>query len=135
MDRMSVTVIQPGILVTIQDLGRPGFRQSGVSPGGAVDAHALRIANMITGNEDSAAGLEITLGKLRLRFFDERGVAWCGGGASDVKIGELMLPAGRACFVAAGEELQFMRARSGCRAWLALLGGARGAPLVRSRGD
>src|SRR6266511_1683009 len=114
---MSATVIRPGLLVTIQDLGRPGFRQSGVASGGGVDAHALRIANLLIGNEESAAGLEVTLGGLRLRFSDERCVAWCGGGF-EVKTGDLTLPAGHACVIAADEELRFGRAESGCRAWL-----------------
>ena len=132
MDRMSATIIRPGILVTIQDLGRPGYRQSGVAPGGAVDAHGLRVANLLVGNEESAAGLEVTLGGLRLRFSDERCVAWCGG-IFEVTAGDLTLPAGHACVIAAGEELRFGRAESGCRAWLAISGGVDAPRVLSSR--
>jgi antagonist of KipI len=87
---------------------------------------------MVIGNEESAAGLEITLGGLRLRLSDERCVAWCGG-AFEVKTGDLMLPAGHACVVAAGEELRFGRAESGCRAWLAISGGVDVPLMLGSR--
>ena len=76
---MTATVLSPGFLTTVQDNGRPGFRDIGVSSGGALDAHALRIANLVVGNDALAAGLEIALGGLRLRFNDTRVIAWCGG--------------------------------------------------------
>jgi antagonist of KipI len=128
MGGMSATVIRSGIQATIQDLGRPGFRQSGVATGGAVDAHGLRVANLLIGNEESAAGIEVTLGGLRLHFSKKRCVAWCGG-AFEVKAGDLPLPAGHACIVAADEELRFGHVESGCRAWLAISGGVD-VPLV-----
>ena len=76
---MKVFVRSAGFLASVQDLGRTGHRQSGISIGGALDSHALRVANALVGNEDSAAGLEATLGTVRLRFEDQRVVAWCGG--------------------------------------------------------
>jgi allophanate hydrolase subunit 2 len=76
---MSVVVRSAGFLTSVQDLGRAGFRQSGVSLGGALDSHALRVANALVGNDDNAAGLEATLGTVRLQFDDERVVGWCGG--------------------------------------------------------
>jgi antagonist of KipI len=132
MDGMNATVVRPGFLTTIQDLGRPGFRRCGVTPGGAVDSHAMRIANLLVGNDESDAGLEITLGGLRLRFSEDLCVAWCGGGF-DVRIGEATLPAGHACFVGAGKELRFGHVKSGCRAWLAISGGIDAPPVLGSR--
>ena len=72
-------VQRAGFLTSVQDLGRTGFRQFGVSTSGALDPFALRVANLLVGNDEGAAGLEITLGGLQLRFEDERIVAWCGG--------------------------------------------------------
>ena len=72
---MSATILRAGFLTSIQDLGRTGFREFGVSLGGALDSHALRVANLLVGNDESQAGLEITLGGLRIRFDDERTVA------------------------------------------------------------
>ncbi len=56
-----IEVQEPGLLTTVQDLGREGFGPMGVSPSGAADAISLRIANRIAGNPEGAAGLEMTL--------------------------------------------------------------------------
>jgi antagonist of KipI len=125
---MKVFVRSAGYLTSVQDLGRTGFRQSGISIGGALDSHALRVANALAGNEDSAAGLEATLGNLRLRFYDQRIVAW-GGGAFAVNVGSENLPPGHACLVAKGEELVMAAPEAGSRAWLAISGGIN-VPLV-----
>jgi antagonist of KipI len=57
----SLVVESPGLLTTVQDLGRPGFGTMGVSPSGAADPVALRLANLLVGNEPGAAALEMTL--------------------------------------------------------------------------
>jgi antagonist of KipI len=119
---MSVIVERAGFFTSVQDLGRIGFREFGVSSGGALDSFGLRVANLLVGNDESAAGLEITLGGLQLRFEDERVVAWCGG-EFDVRIGSTALPAGHAAHVQAGKRLKFGRPQIGCRAWLAVSGG------------
>jgi antagonist of KipI len=119
---MNATVLRAGFLTTVQDLGRTGLRQFGVSLGGALDSHALRVANLLVGNNESAAGLEVTLGGLRLAFADERLVAWCGG-EFDAQLGSTSLPAGHAAVSREGEELTIDRAKAGCRAWVAVSGG------------
>jgi antagonist of KipI len=119
---MSVSVERAGFLSSVQDLGRTGFREFGVSPGGALDLFALRIANLLAGNDECAAGLEITLGGLQLRFEDDRLVAWCGGDF-DVRIGSKIIPAGHTAHVRAGERLKFGRPQIGCRSWLAISSG------------
>ena len=125
---MRVFVRSAGFLASVQDLGRTGYRQSGISIGGALDSHALRVANALVGNEDSVAGLEATLGNLRLRFDDPRVVAWCGG-AFVVTIGGENLPPGHAGLVAKDEELVMTAPQAGSRAWLAISGGID-VPLV-----
>ncbi|HEV3410348.1 MAG TPA: biotin-dependent carboxyltransferase family protein [Chthoniobacterales bacterium] len=125
---MQLLVRRAGFLTTVQDLGRAGFRASGVSTGGALDAHALRIANLLVGNEENAAGLEITLGTVRLEFETERLIAWCGG-AFQVRIGSDAIPAGRVARANRGEELQLIAPPEGARAWLAISGGID-VPLV-----
>ena len=125
---MNAIVTRAGFFSSVQDLGRAGFREFGVSMGGALDSFALRVANLLVGNEDGAAGLEITFGGLQLRFQDERIVAWCGG-EFDVHIGVAPLPAGHAALVRPGDELKFGRPQIGCRAWLAISGGVD-VPIV-----
>jgi len=125
---MNAVLSRAGFLTSVQDLGRTGFRQFGVSTSGALDSFALRVANLLVGNDEGAAGLEITLGGLQLRFEDERIVAWCGG-EFDVQIGSRALPAGHVAHLQAGDELKFGRAQIGCRCWLAISGGID-VPLV-----
>ena len=57
----SLVVKSPGLLTTVQDLGRVGFGAIGVSPAGAADPVALRFANLLVGNQPGAAALEMTL--------------------------------------------------------------------------
>lgn len=125
---MKIFVTRAGFLTSVQDLGRVGFRQFGVSTSGALDPFALRVANLIVDSNESAAGLEITFGGLHLQFTDDRVVAWCGGKLV-ARVGSTSLPAGHAGFVHAGEELRFEHAQAGCRCWLAISGGVD-VPIV-----
>src|SRR6266576_3830949 len=129
---MNAVVTRAGLLTSVQDLGRTGFRQFGVTTSGALDSFALRVANLLVGNDDGAAGLEITVGGLQLRFEDERIVAWCGG-EFDVQIGSRALPAGHVAHLQAGDELKFGRAQIGCRCWLAISGGVDVPVVLGSR--
>ncbi|MGH9529228.1 MAG: hypothetical protein ACRD2S_04835, partial [Terriglobales bacterium] len=56
-----IQVLSPGLLTTVQDLGREGYGPMGISPSGAADAISLRIGNRLVGNAEGAAGLEMTL--------------------------------------------------------------------------
>jgi antagonist of KipI len=131
-DAMTAIVNRAGFLTSVQDLGRTGFREFGVSTSGALDSFAFRVANLLVGNDEDAAGLEITLGGLQLRCDDERIVAWCGG-EFDVRVGSTPLPAGHASFVPTGEELKFGRPQIGCRCWLAISGGIDAPVVLGSR--
>lgn len=125
---MNATAIRAGFLTSVQDLGRTGFRELGVSLGGALDAHAMRVANLLAGNNESVAGLEITFGGLRLRFADDRIVVWCGGDFT-ARVGSTSLPVGHPAVMRGGEEFSIDSPALGCRAWLAISGGID-VPLV-----
>lgn len=111
-----IEVIQAGALTTVQDLGRPGHESSGVSPGGAVDRQALRVANLLVGNDEGAAVLEICMNGPVLKFHAETVVALVGA-------------TGRPQRAAAGETLDFSKLTGGVRACLAVAGGLS-LPLV-----
>ncbi len=83
----------------------------------------MRVANLLVGNDESAAGLELTLGGVRIRFTDERLIAWCGG-EFDVPV-----PPGHAARMHAGDEISFGQPKIGCRSWLAI-SGAIEVPIV-----
>jgi len=129
---MNLIVDRAGFLTSVQDLGRAGYRQFGVSLGGALDSFGLRVANVLVGNNESAAGLEITFGGLQLRFTDERVVAWCGG-KFGVQIGSTSLPPGHAARLQAGEQLKFGQPQIGCRSWMAISGGIEVLSVLGSR--
>jgi antagonist of KipI len=124
----NVTILRAASLTTVQDLGRSGRRREGVSVSGTLDTFAARVANLLAGNAEDTALLEITFGGLRLRFNDERTVAWCGG-AFPARIAEAEFPAGRPALVKQGEELEFNPSKRGGRAWIAIAGGID-VPLV-----
>src|SRR5438552_1077647 len=115
---MKISVGSAGFLTSVQDLGR-SHRQWGISIGGALDPFSMRVANALVGNADTAAGLEVTMGKVRLRFDDERVVAWCGGSFT-VAVANESLPSGHPAWIGRGEELIMAAPKPGARAWLAI---------------
>ncbi|MBI2510834.1 MAG: biotin-dependent carboxyltransferase family protein [Opitutae bacterium] len=123
-----LTVLKPGLLTTVQDLGRFGYQKFGVVVGGALDRFAARVANAIVGNDDNAAVLEMAQLGPELRFERDTLIAW-GGAEFDARLGGEPLPADRAVAVRAGETIAFGAARAGVRAWLAVAGGID-VPLV-----
>lgn len=129
---MTLRIEEPGLLTTVQDLGRAGYQSSGVSASGAMDAFALRAANLLVGNPEGAAGLEITLAGPRIHFQESALVALAGadlGAEADGKPLPPWLPAR----VPAGATLSFHAARSGCRGYLAVAGGVDVPVVLGSR--
>ncbi len=129
---MSLTVLKPGLLTTVQDLGRFGYQQAGLVVGGALDAVALRTANLLVGNPETAAGLEITLRGPHLRLLADTLLALTGAdlGAS---ISGQPVPLGRPVAVRAGTVLAFDKPTASGRAWLAVAGGVAVPPVLGSR--
>lgn len=121
-----IEVVEPGMLTTVQDLGRTGHRAAGVGLSGAADPFALRLANLLVGNPESAAGLEFTLLGPELYFRNETVVA-LGGAEFDA------LPAWRPVRFPAGTRLKFGPARRGCRGYLAIAGGIDVPEVLGSR--
>ncbi|HWZ74076.1 MAG TPA: biotin-dependent carboxyltransferase family protein, partial [Casimicrobiaceae bacterium] len=129
---MSVRVAKPGALSTLQDLGRFGYQRFGVVVGGAMDAWSHRAANLLVGNCESEATLEITLIGPSLTFAETALIALCGADLSP-RVGERPLPLGRPVLLRAGSQLDFGRRQSGCRAYLAVRGGFHVAPVMESK--
>jgi antagonist of KipI len=121
---MSLLVETPGLLTTVQDLGRRGFQHLGVGPGGVMDPVSHRLANLLVGNPESAATLEITLAGPSLRFETDALIA-LGGADLAPTIEEQPVRLWRPTLVRAGARLAFGAPRQGCRCYLALAGGFR----------
>ncbi|HEX8427817.1 biotin-dependent carboxyltransferase family protein [Hymenobacter sp.] len=129
---MSLSIIRPGLLTTVQDAGRFGYRQAGVIVSGAMDARALREANLLVGNPEGAAGLEITLRGPTIRFEADHLIALTGADLSPTLNGQTM-PLRRPVAVTRDCELAFGPARKGYRAYLAVSGGLAVAEVLGSR--
>ncbi|GGG49896.1 biotin-dependent carboxyltransferase family protein [Hymenobacter glacieicola] len=129
---MSCSILRPGLLTTIQDGGRFGYRQAGVIVSGPMDALALRVANLLVGNPERAAGLEITLLGPKIRFEADHLIALTGANLSATLDGE-PLPLNRLVAVPRSSELAFGPARTGCRAYLAVSGGLAVPAVLGSR--
>lgn len=129
---MSIAVERAGLLTTVQDLGRPGHQGDGVPEGGAMDAFALRVANLLVGNPPAAAALEATLDGPTLRFARATLVAVTGADLS-AQVDGRPLPPWRSALVPAGGTLAFGAARAGCRAYVAVAGGIDVPPVLGSR--
>jgi antagonist of KipI len=127
---MSVCVLKPGLLSSFQDLGRHGYQHLGVPVGGAMDSRAHRLANLLVGNHDDQATLEVTLSGPVLRFDAAACIAITGAMLSPTLNGK-PAPNNRPLIVRQGDVLAFGARASGLRAYVAWHGGID-LPLVLS---
>jgi biotin-dependent carboxylase-like uncharacterized protein len=130
----SAEVVEGGIQTTVQDYpGRRGMLAKGFFPGGPMDHFAHRGANLLVGNPESAATIEITLGNFRLRFDSDATIAICGADAPVTVDGE-EIASWQSHSVSAGAELAIGIAPGpGFRLYLAVEGGFDVPPLFGSR--
>jgi len=129
---MTVEVIKPGLLTTVQDLGRPGYYHLGIPESGAMDRYALRAANALVGNEDGAAALEATFQGPELRFARDALVAVTGADLPPKVDGAAQF--GWTAFrIRAGQVLSFDFLKSGSRAYIAIDGGIDVPVVLGSR--
>ena len=132
-------VLHGGLRTTVQDMGRRGGQALGIPPSGAQDGFALRIANLLVGNppggplvvreDPGAAGLEMTLGRLKLKALEDHAVALTGADTGATVDGE-PVPCWSSFVLREGRTLACGMAMSGARAYLAVHGGID-VPLYR----
>ncbi|GAA1861264.1 urea amidolyase family protein [Microbacterium koreense] len=131
-ERPGLRVVEPGLLATVQDLGRPGAASLGVAPSGAADRGALRTANRLVGNSEGAAGIEVTMGGFRAVAEQHLWVAvtgaWgpvhLGGREIDPYVAHEWMP---------GVELRLDWFTRGARAYVAARGGIDAPGILGSR--
>lgn len=136
-----IEIIQPGMLASVQDLGRHGHRSLGIHPGGALNTLALSMANLLVGNPVGAAGIEITMGVCEIRFKSATRIALGGDDIGATLDGKPVA----ACWsipVRAGSTLKLAPAtpdhpgqplRHSMRTYLAVAGGIDVPPVLGSR--
>jgi biotin-dependent carboxylase-like uncharacterized protein len=128
----TIEVVKPGLVTTVQDQGRQGFYHLGIPPAGAMDQLSFRAANLLLGNEETAAVLECALMGPELRFSAPTRVAVTGAAMTPTVDGEPQ--AGNTVIeVGEGQTLGFGFAAAGARAYVAIEGGIDVPEVLGSR--
>ena len=129
---MAIRVKSPGLLTTVQDAGRFGEYDIGMPPSGAMDVFSYGVGNYLVGNEDGAAGLEITYFGPELEFTDDAVVAVTGA-EMPPKINGEEAPTWETLQVREGDVLSFDYLKNGARSYLAVAGGVDVPVFMHSR--
>lgn len=128
----SITILRPGLFTTIQDVGRWGHQASGVSVSGPMDRVSHRVANVLVGNDESAALLEATVMGPEIRI-DSGGLLAVVGADLSARLDGEDIPLRRPIRCRPGSVLKFGERRTGARAYIAFAGGIAVAPVLGSR--
>ncbi|MGQ3054952.1 MAG: biotin-dependent carboxyltransferase family protein, partial [Roseateles sp.] len=127
-----IEILRAGPLTTVQDLGRPGWRDRGLSRCGALDDLALQWGNLLVGNAPGAAGLEFTLGPARLRLNADCCIAVTGTDTEATLDGQPLRPWWRQ-HVRAGQTLQLAAPHERMRSYVVISGGIAVPAMLGSR--
>ncbi len=119
---MSILIQKSGILSTIQDLGRKGFRRFGINPSGAMDSSAARLINILLGNAETAAVLEMHFPAPEI-VFEEDALIALGGASFGAKLNGRFVENWRICSAEKGSVIKFEQKVFGNRAYLSVKGG------------
>lgn len=122
MVTMSLTFLTNGLLTTLQDLGRHGARRYGINPGGAMDARAVRLINILLGNDENEAALEMHFPAPQVRF-DKETVFALGGAEFGAALNDTPIDNWKLHLAREGDVLKFVQKRSGARCYLSVAGG------------
>ena len=132
VNRTGLTVVRPGLLTTVQDLGRWGSQSRGVPVSGAMDTFAHRLANALVGNAATAATLEVTLLGPELRA-EQALVAAVTGAEFALSVDGRPVAHQTAFVLEPGATLRFGQRRAESRAYLAVAGGIETPMVLGSR--
>jgi KipI family sensor histidine kinase inhibitor len=130
-------LLAPGLLTTVQDLGRTGQRRRGIGGAGAADRASFLLANRALANDEGAAALECTVSGPTLRFLRPVRFALAGADLGALlqrdDLGAWPVPHGRSVLARPGNVLSFAGRRSGCRGYVAFAGGLDVPLMLGSR--
>lgn len=115
-------IIQPAFMTSLQDAGRYGYQRYGVPPSGPMDWLSHMAANMLVGNSENAACLELGISDAIFQFHCDAIIALTGAGY-ELKINSRSLPSWTSLFVRKGSEIEVLKVRGGNWAYLAVNGG------------
>lgn len=128
---MSLLIKKPGILTTVQDLGRYGYQRFGVNPSGAMDRTAARLVNLLVGNDETGAVLEMHF-PADVVEFEADVVCAIGGADLTAEIDGRPIENWHTFAAHSGSTLRFKGRVWGSRAYLAVSGGLDIRPWLAS---
>jgi len=131
----ALRVISPGPLSTVQDLGRPGYQRFGVSVSGAADRYALRLGNLLVGNDQRGAAIEVTIGGAEFEFTEDSIFAITGADLSPA-LNRASIPLWETLNAVAGDHLSLpspVGPDAGLRAYVIVSGGIDTPQALGSR--
>ncbi|HYK71519.1 MAG TPA: biotin-dependent carboxyltransferase family protein [Pseudoneobacillus sp.] len=129
---MGVIVQKPGLLSTIQDLGRYGYQRDGIMVSGVMDTFSMKLANILVGNEEKEAVLEVTLIGPSLTFMVDSIISICGGNISPT-INKVPVSMYKPLIVKKGETLEFGAVQYGSRSYIAFKEGINVEKVLGSK--
>ncbi len=119
---LKMTILSPGPLSTIQDGGRFGYMSTGFSPGGAMDIHSMKLANILAGNPMGEGVIEMTVMGLRAEFHCDSVIALTGADMQPT-LNDIAIPMYTSVEIHAGDVLSLGMAKTGMRSYLSVCGG------------
>lgn len=119
---MSILFQTSGLLTSIQDLGRARFRRFGINPNGAMDKTAVRLINILLGNDENEAAIEMHFPAPEILFEEDAAIA-LGGAEFGAELDKNPIENRRIVFIEKGSLLKFEKSIFGSRAYLAVRGG------------
>ena len=119
---MGILIQEPGLFTTVQDEGRYGYQQFGVTPSGPMDARSFHIANLLVGNNLGEGALEMTFQGPTMKFEEANVVAVTGADMKPTLNGK-PVPMYEAFVVEKDDVLKFQFAMNGSRGYVAFAGG------------
>jgi antagonist of KipI len=128
---MGIEVQKPGLLTSVQDMGRFGYQSNGIITCGAMDIYSMRLANILVGNHDNEAVLEVTLIGPSLIFTKKALIAICGGNLSPT-LNKEPIALNKPFFVKENDILEFGLSLYGCRCYIAFKGGIQLEKVLNS---
>ncbi|WP_188207496.1 5-oxoprolinase subunit C family protein [Alkalibacillus aidingensis] len=127
-----VKVVEPGLYMSIQDLGRPGYQHMGVPVSGAMDRYALVMGNRLLNNREDSAAIEVTFGGAEFKFLRDGLICVTGANLNGYLGGE-PIPMWETVSVTKGQKLVFERPKTGVRAYVCVLGGIQSSVYLGSQ--
>ena len=129
---MSISILKPGVQTTVQDIGRYGYSHFGISSSGAADLFSFRLGNIIVGNTEELAGIEMTLLGADFQFNSDAVIAITGS-PFNLSLDRQEIPYNQSIHVKKNQILSVGMTKGGARSYLLVKGGIKTENYLNSK--